>query len=80
VRTIDGVPVEPGLIVWDYDLHRSQVAPIKGTHADPDSEWHDSWDGFYAMVDPDTGDRRSIMTGDRMWYRHPTTGKSAVSS
>lgn len=76
--TVDGYPVVPGLRVWDYDLRVRVVAPLEGTYADPKSEYHDCWDGFYTMIDPVTGsDRCSKMTGDRMWVRHPTTREKA---
>jgi hypothetical protein len=76
--TLDHYDVVPGLRVWDYDLRVRVVAPLEGTYADPKSEYHDSWDGFYTMIDPVTGsDRCSKMTGDRMWVRHPTTREQA---
>jgi hypothetical protein len=76
--TLDGQPVTPGLRVWDYDLNVRVVAPLEGTYADPKSEYHDSWDGFYTMLNPETGsDRCSKMTGDRMWVRHPFTREQA---
>lgn len=73
-RTIDHAPITPGLVVWDYDLRVSEVAPFREGMCDPGGEY---WDGFFAMRDPVTGGRMSSMTGDRMWVRHPRTGKPA---
>lgn len=75
-RTIDGVEIVDGLRVWDYDLRRS-VVDVKGTAwADPTSEFHQYWNGWFEMLAPEGG-RRSSMNGERMWVRHPTTGEPA---
>jgi hypothetical protein len=68
-RTIDGVPVVEGMLVWDYDLRRAVVGPPQkwGNPAEP--TWYD-------MRTPD-GERSSMMDASRMWHRHPSTGEVA---
>lgn len=67
-HTLDGVLVEPGLRVWDYDLRPRIVGPTnRVSHGVP---W---WD----MVIPDgeyAGQLGSAMDPSRMWAKHPTTG------
>jgi hypothetical protein len=75
-KTIDGHKITDGLRVWDYDL-RPSVVDVKGTKwADPKSEFHKYWDGWFEMRTID-GKRSSTMNGERMWVRHPSTGKLA---
>lgn len=76
-RTIDGVQITHGLRVWDYDLKRRTV-DVEGTSwADPSSDFHKYWDGWFEMRTLD-GDRFcSKMNGERMWTRHPRTGEQA---
>lgn len=67
--TIDGVPVEPGLRVWDYDLRRSVVVGPQA-HGNPnEAQWYD-------MAKPD-GSPAKMMDAKRMWVRHPSTGERA---
>jgi hypothetical protein len=75
-RTIDGHPITDGLWVWDYDLRRAQVNVKATTWADPDSEFHQYWDGWFYMNDAE-GRPGSSMNGERMWVRHPRTGELA---
>lgn len=74
--TADRVEIKDGLIVWDYDLKLSQVK-VEGTRADPTDENHEWWDGWFDMRDPTTGDRMSVMNGERMTTVHPYTRESA---
>jgi hypothetical protein len=75
-KTIDGVTIVDGLRVWDYNLDIA-VVDVKGTReADPSYKYHQHWDGWFEMKDPE-GHRSSTMNGERMWVRHPTTGERA---
>jgi hypothetical protein len=67
-HTLDGVKVEPGLRVWDYNLDRRIVGEV--AHVSHDVPW-------YAMTDPETGTRGSDMDPSRMWVRDPWTGERA---
>jgi hypothetical protein len=69
-RTIDGVPVTPGLAVWDYNLNLSVVTsdPDAGGMRCPDYCGKDHW---FAT----TG---GSFNGSRMWVRHPSTGAKAA--
>jgi hypothetical protein len=68
-HTLDGVKVEVGMVVWDYDLRRARVGQPHRPEANGDV-WYD-------MENPETGARMSIMNPSRMWVRHPSTGVKA---
>jgi hypothetical protein len=75
--TIDGYAIHHGMRVWDYDL-RLAVVNIENTDwADPSSEYFEYWDGWFEMTDAKTGLSGSKMNSQRMWRRHPRTGKEA---
>lgn len=74
--TIDGAEITDGLVVWDYNLRRAVVDVAGTSWADPTSEYHEYWDGWFDMRTVNGG-RSSTMNGQRMWVRHPTTGEEA---
>ena len=68
-RTIDGVPITDGLIVWDYNLDLSVVSTT--------DHFESHGVRWYQCFNPVTGQRRSDFDGSRMWARHPSTGVPA---
>jgi hypothetical protein len=68
-HTLDGVKVEPGLMVWDYDLKRRRVGRTFRTY-DGGTPW---WE----MEDPETGQPAKAMDPSRMWTRRPGDNKPA---
>jgi len=68
-HTLDGVKVEPGLKVWDYDLRPVTVGKAGRPEANGDV-WYDT-------IRAD-GTRGSIMNPSRMWHRHPSTGETVA--
>jgi hypothetical protein len=71
--TIDRQPVIDGLRAWDYDLE--PVTVRIENHADPASEFHQYWDGWFDVY-TDAG-RRKPMNAERLWVLHPRTGARA---
>lgn len=72
LRTIDGFPLEDGMLAWDYDLEpvRVDFSTAKPEYADGD-QW------FYCdrILKPGS---RSLMNSTRLWVRHPSTGKRVL--
>jgi hypothetical protein len=68
-HTLDGVEVQPGLRVWDYDLRPRIVGAIQHRESDGDP--------WYSMIDPETQRQGSIMNPSRMWFYHPSTQRKA---
>jgi hypothetical protein len=63
-RTIDGIMVEDGLAVFDYDL---RVGFVDTSHV--------SAGGWFDVIHADG--TRSLMNSERLWVRHPSTNVSA---
>lgn len=66
-RTVDGVPITPGLRVFTYDCVWGTVLPEQWNHpnsANPDS---DTFDGWFRVSVPEGGYR--IYNGERMSTR-----------
>jgi hypothetical protein len=82
MQTADGQTITPRLIVWNNNLDRTQVDPKQFTDAETQTSSHDSryggdfWDGWFDMIDPDTGERMPTMNGSRMTTRDPKTWTS----
>ena len=76
LRTLDHVQITDGLAVWDYNLDRGFVRldfDREGDYAIGGPKW-DGW--FEVVAAP--GDRLgSLMNGERVWTRHPSTGEKA---
>jgi hypothetical protein len=74
-RTVDGVEVVDGLLVWDYDLDLARVsfADTSGM----DSAY--GFDGWFTLRTVDGG-RRKLMNGERMTTRHPFTRQLAADA
>jgi hypothetical protein len=67
--TSDGHVITEGLKVWTNDC-RPAIVVIAGTHADPSSEFHQYWDGWFTCNNLD-GSRYTIFNGERMSVRKP---------
>lgn len=70
--TIDGKPVEPGLIAWDYDLELIRVIGPERFRNPNEDQW-------YECERIGTGGRKSF-NGGRLWTKHPTTGQTALDA
>jgi hypothetical protein len=74
-RTVDGVLITDGLLVWDYDMDLSRVsfADTSGM----DSTWgFDGWFGLRTV----SGDELKLMNGERMVTIHPFTRQRAADA
>lgn len=74
-KTLDGYPVTDGMRAWDYDLEPVTVKIAGEFGADPASEFHKYWDGWFTVIN-DAG-RRKPMNAERLWVRHPRTNATA---
>lgn len=74
-RTVDGVEIVDGLLVWDYDLDLSRVSFADTTGMD--STW--GFDGWFTLRTVDGGNRK-LMNGERMVTRHPVTHQLAADA
>lgn len=59
--TADGVKIEPGLAIWNYNYDRDEVVRF---------DFEDNGKGWYATA-------RGLFNGERMTTRHPATGEPA---
>lgn len=66
-KTIDGVPLTPGMKVWDYDLRPAYVIELH--HVAQDGT---AW--YRTTRSPDGTGAWNLFDAQRMWHRHPSTG------
>lgn len=64
-KTADGSPITHGKPLFNYYDGYVVLVKIDGTHADPDSEFHQSWDGWY-YTKRENGETGPILNGERM--------------
>ena len=69
-RTVDGVEITDGMLVWDYDLDLSRVS-FRDTYVG----FHE-FDGWFTVFAVGNGERK-IMNGERMVTVHPFTRQRA---
>ena len=74
-RTVDGVLITDGLVVWDYDLDLSRISFAHTTGMD--SPW--GFDGWFGLLTIPDG-RRKLMNGERMVTVHPSTRQRAADA
>jgi hypothetical protein len=69
-RTLDGVEITDGLRVWDYNMNRVLVS-LDGR------QWEENGKLWFDCRNEWTGMLASLMSNDRVWVRHPSTGEWA---
>lgn len=74
-RTVDGVVITDGLVVWDYDLDLSRVSFAHTTGMDSAR----GFDGWFTVLTIPGGDRK-LMNGERMVTVHPGTRQRAADA
>lgn len=78
ISNAHGVPIVEGLRCWNNDLQRV-IVKIAGTHADPASEFHEFWNGWFdtVVVDGERAGQTREFDCWRLRTRHPVTGEAA---
>lgn len=69
-RAEDGAPITHGAKMFNYYDGYWVTIEIENTSADPESPYHETWDGWFYTTKED-GSRGPILNGQRLAGRKP---------